>query len=664
MLKQFKANFPVLLILLLLANTVQAKNKYAVRSPDGKIVCTVQVKNGTVCYSVLLGNRTVVQESPLGLSFLQQDNSIGLKISAAKSSSAVERYNLPVGKTSHVADAYNQLLLSCESADGKGIPIQIIFRIFNDAVAFRYQLPENGVAKDFVITAENSSFNFPENTKIRALFFPNYTSSHEGIYQKANLEDVPADTLIDLPALFEYPNQLFVAVTEANLTDYAGMYLSRVSGSTSMFSTRLSPHPEDSMAKVSGRFPHPTPWRVMLISDRMGDLIESTVLTSLSDACEIADLSWLKPGTSTFPWWNGNIVPDTINAPGNNFVTNKYYIDFCARNNITYHSVVEYGLHQWYMDDGVGFQPGPHADVTTPVPGLDMKEICDYAHSKGVDVRVWVHWAALYPKLDSAFALFEQWGLSGMMVDFMDRDDQEMVKIQEEILRKAAQHHLHIQFHGAYKNTGRQRTWPNEFTREGTMNYECNKWGNYITPDQDIDMPFTRLLAGSTDYHLGGLRAAKKEDIQPNYSRPLMLGTRAHMLAMYIVLESTLQMVCDYPDAYEGQTGFEFLTSIPTTWDETRVIQAVPDEYVIIARRKSDDWYVGAITNYENREIEFSLDFLGPGNYQAVLFRDNEHTKQDPNQLTKENRQLSKADTLNLQLSAGGGAVIHISQQQ
>jgi alpha-glucosidase len=187
-----------------------------------------------------------------------------------------------------------------------------------------------------------------------------------------------------------------------------------------------------------------------MISDRLGALIESNILTSLNEPCKLKDVSWIKPGKTTFPWWNGNVVPDTLNAPGNNFVTNQYYIDFCARNGLEYHSVVEYGLHQWYMDDGVGFQPGPHADVTTPVPGLDMKEICDYAKSLGVDVRVWVHWAALYPKLDTAFALFERWGLTGMMVDFMDRDDQEMVNIQTEVLQKAAQHHLHIQFHGAY----------------------------------------------------------------------------------------------------------------------------------------------------------------------------------------------------------------------
>jgi alpha-glucosidase len=194
-----------------------------------------------------------------------------------------------------------------------------------------------------------------------------------------------------------------------------------------------------------------------------------------------------------------------------------------------------------------------------------MKEICDYAASKGVGVRVWVHWWALYPKLDTAFVLFEKWGLKGMMVDFMDRDDQEMVNIQTEILQKAAAHHLHIQFHGAYKPTGINRTYPNEFTREGTLNYEADKWTDGgLSPDHDINMPFTRMLAGSTDYHLGGFRAVPPEKFRtPHYTAPQVLGTRCHMLAMYVVLENYLQMVCDYPAAYEGQDGFEFIKAIP-----------------------------------------------------------------------------------------------------
>jgi len=253
---------------------------------------------------------------------------------------------------------------------------------------------------------------------------------------------------------------------------------------------------------VQATLPHYSPWRVLLISDRVGSLIESNIISSLNAPSAIKDIGWLKPGTTTFPWWNGTIIPDSIKG-GNNFETNKYYIDFCAKNNIKYHSIVEYGGHEWYTNDGEGYQPGPNVDITKPVDGLDMKKVCDYGKKKNVGIRVWTHWKALYPKLDTAFALFEKWGLSGMMVDFMDRDDQEMVNIQTEILQKAAKHHLHIQFHGAYKPTGLSRTYPNEFTREGAMNYEYDKWDTLITPNADLNIVFTRMLAGPTDYHLG-----------------------------------------------------------------------------------------------------------------------------------------------------------------
>jgi alpha-glucosidase len=463
-----------------------------------------------------------------------------------------------------------------------------------------------------------------------------------------------------MPALFEWPNQVYVAITEAALIDYAGMYLIKHDGT---ITSKLSPLPKQPEVKVKLSLPHYSPWRVLMISDRIGALIESNILTSLNEPCKIKDVSWIKPGKTTFPWWNGNVVPDTLNAPGNNFVTNQYYIDFCARNGLEYHSVVEYGLHQWYTDDGVGFQPGPHSDVTTPVPGLDMKEICDYAKKQGVAVRVWVHWAALYPRLDSAFTVFEKWGLKGMMVDFMDRDDQEMVNIQTEILQKAAQHHLHIQFHGAYKPTGLSRTYPNEFTREGTLNYEVNKWDKRITPDHDLNIVFTRMLAGPTDYHLGGFRAVPDSLFKVQYTRPLMLGTRCHMLAMYVVLESYLAMVCDYPAAYEGQPGFEFLKIVPTTWDETKVPDAKVGEYVTIARRKNNEWFVGAINSKTARQISIPLSFLGDGEWIADIYTDATDVNKNPNDLNRQSQMVNKTDNLPINLAAGGGTALYIRRK-
>jgi alpha-glucosidase len=239
-----------------------------------------------------------------------------------------------------------------------------------------------------------------------------------------------------------------------------------------------------------------------------------------------------------------------------------------------------------------------------------------------------------------------------------------MVNMQTEILQKAAAHHLHIQFHGAYKPTGLNRTYPNEFTREGTLNYETDKWDpEGLSPDHDINMPFTRMLAGSTDYHLGGFRAVPKEKFKTQYTRPLVLGTRCHMLAMYVVMENYLQMVCDYPAAYEGEPGFEFIKEIPTTWDETKVPGAEVSKFITIARRKNNDWYVGTITNHEARQLSIPLNFLSGGNYTAEIYTDADDVNENPNHLDKQTRTVTNKDVIDLKIAGGGGEVMRITKQ-
>jgi alpha-glucosidase len=650
------------LFILGLGSTITfAQKKTKLTSPNGQLVFSFSLTQKAPVYSVVYKGKTLIENSPVGLQFDNGSFSENLVTGKLLSRDTTEEYELVVGKTKKVVTHYRELTIPLKENKTAAPAINWVIRIFDDGIAFRYQfLPQAGKSS-FTLLDENSSFNLVNNPVANTLFLPSFTSSHEGFYTTLPLNAIKPDTLMDMPTLFEFPGKVYMAITEAALSNYAGMYLTKHNG---ILKSQLSPFPDQPAVKVKAELPHKSPWRVLMISDRVGALIESNILTSLNDPCKIKDVSWIKPGKTTFPWWNGNVVPDTINAPGNNFVTNKYYIDFCARNNIEYHSVVEYGLHEWYTNDGGGFQPGPHVDVTKPVPGIDMKEICDYAHSKGVDVRVWVHFYALYPKLDTAFALFEKWGLSGMMVDFMDRDDQQMVQMLEEILQKAAKHHLHIQFHGAYKPTGMHRTYPNELTREGTLNYETNKWNDTpLSPDHDISMPFTRMLAGATDYHLGGFRAVPPSRYRVQYTRPLMGGTRCHMLAMYVVLESYLGMACDYPEAYEGQPGFEFIKEVPTVWDETRVIDAVVNQFITIARRKNKDWYIGAINNHEAREITIPMSFLGDGNYTAELYSDAADINEDPNHLEKKEISVTKKDVLKVKVAGGGGMVIKVREK-
>ncbi len=657
------------LLLLLTPFLAVAQKPVTLTSPDKRLVFTLRLTEKAPVYQVTLAGRPVLEYSELQLNFAE-GGTFGANLAkpSPRFREVNETYDLVVGKTKTVQNHYREAVIPLVEKMAPNRQINLVVRAFDDGVAFRYEFPQQAGWAACTLTDERTTFRLAGDPLLHALFLPDFLTSHEGLYTHLPLSTVNPDTLMDMPALLEVtsgkqPTKTYVGITEAALVDYAGMYLSQRDG---VLSSQLAPLPNQPRAgiKVKATLPHRSPWRVLLISDRVGALIESNMLTSLNEPNKLGDVSWLHAGKTTFPWWNGTIIPDTTFAPGNNFETNKYYIDFCADNHIEYHSVVESGLHEWYVNDGAGYMPGPNANPAKAVPGLDMQQVCDYAKSRGVGIRVWVHWKALYPQIDATFAQYEKWGLSGMMIDFMDRDDQEMVKIQEEMLQKAAAHHLHVQFHGAYKPTGLHRTYPNELTREGTLNYETNKWSGLDTPDHDITFPFTRMLAGATDMHLGGFRAVPDSKFKLQQTRPLMHGTRCHQLAMYVVFESYLAMVADYPDAYRNQPGFEFLQQVPTSWDETRVLNAEVGQYITLARRKGTDWYIGTITNSTARTLPIDLSFLPEGQYTTDLYTDSPDVAEQPNHLTKVSRTLSRTDTLSLPIAAGGGMVMRLQKRQ
>ncbi len=650
---------------LLLIQQVVSQKKVHLQSPDKKIIFSLSLAKNAPAYEVKYKGNQLVNSSPLNLTF-QADGALLTNVKYGKPvfTTGDETYDLPVGKAKHIHSRYNELsaaITKANSSSQKEIILKI--RAFDDGIAFRYEFPTQAGWQSYILTDERSSFNLAQDPTALALFRENYVTSHEGFYTSVKLSAMQPDSLIDMPTLFQFPGNIYVAITEASLRNYAGMYLIKHDG---ILQSQLSPLPGQTEVKVKANLPHQSPWRVLMITDRLGSLLESNILTDLNEPSQIKDLSWLKPGKTSFHWWNGDITPDTTFAPGINFETDKYYIDFCAQNHIDYHSVIGYGGIAWYKSDAPGYgEIGPNTDVTQTVASLDMQRICDYAKEKGVGIHVWVNWHALYPDLEKAFTQFEKWGIKGMMVDFLDRDDQEMVNIQEEILRKAAEHKLFIQFHGAYKPTGMQRTYPNEFTREGTYNYENNKWlPQGLSPDHDLNIAFTRLLAGATDYHLGGFRAVPPDQFKTQYTRPLMIGTRCHMLAMYVVLEGYLSMVADYPDAYLNQPGFKFIQDVPTTWDETIVPAAQLHQYVTIARRKNDDWFVGTINSTQQRSISLPLSFLPPGNYKMEAFSDDmQQDIADPNKLIITTKIVSNKDTLTIELFAGGGNASHFVKQ-
>ena len=635
-----------------------ARKNVQLTSPNGKLKFSLTLEREHPVYDIQYQKQALVQNSPLSLVFDNGAFGEGLKMNKPVFSTKEETYELIVGKSKTVHSLSKEVVIPLEKPAAPFRKINLVVRAFNDGIAFRYEFPEQPNWKSYVMYDENTAFNVVDNPKFLGMYLPSYQTSHEATYSHVKYEEIKERNLMDMPALFEYPNHIFMAITEAAVRDYAGMYLWKENG---CLQGKLSPKLNQEQIKVEASLPHQSPWRVFMISDRVGALIESDLLTNLNEPCKIEDTSWIKPGKTTFTWWNGNVTPDTTFLGGNNFPTNKYYIDFAARNGLDFHSIYGYAEQPWYTDDGTWFGfPGENSDITKPVSSLNMQEICDYAKSQGVQIHLWTNWKPLYAKIDEAFALFEKWGVVGMMIDFMDRDDQEMIRIQEEFLAKAAKHHLFVQFHGSSKPSGLHRTYPNEFTREGTLNYENFKGCMVTTADHDISMPFTRLLAGAADYHLGGFRALPKDKFKIQQSNPYVTSTRCHMLAMYVVLESYLGMICDTPEAYEGQPGFEFLQTVPTTWDKTVVPDASVNEYVAVARRHGDDWYVGAINNSQARDVEIALDFLGKGDYKVTLYKDARDTDTNPNHLIKETLTVTAKDKITVPLASDGGAAMHI----
>jgi alpha-glucosidase len=379
-----------------------------------------------------------------------------------------------------------------------------------------------------------------------------------------------------------------------------------------------------------------------------GRLIESEIVRNLSTASAIQQSDWVKPGMMAWDhWWSGDTVMDTA--------TIKQYIQLAADMGWPY-QLIDWG---WY-----GESNKPEADITKVVDSLDMAEVRRFAQEKGVKLWLWLHWTDVdrndaYTK---AFPLFKEWGIAGVKIDFMDRDDQEMVRWYEKITRAAADNQLMVNFHGAFKTSGFDRTFPNQLTREGVLGNEYNKWSSRITPEHKVTLPFTRYLVGPGDFTPGGFlnrQPAKFAAQKPT----LVQGTRAAELALFVVYDSPLACVCDHPDHYRGQPGTDFLKIVPTAWDDTRVLDGAVGEYLVMARQSGDDWYLGALTNSQPREVTVRLDFLGPGAWQMKLWKDAADSAENAEQLATEEQMLQSGEALTFRLAPAGGCVAHLWQQ-
>jgi len=664
---KFLASFPAIASLAgeKAASQSPSNNPVVVESPDKKIqivfeLCERSGQKSVPCYSVSYRGKPLVQQASLGIDLAPAGPlDSNLRIVKVARSERDQTYALNPGKTSAARDHYREAVISLEEQAAPRRRLDLIFRAYDDGAAFRYRFPTQTALPELIINAEHSTLSFVGDPTAYALPLPFFTTPYEVRYEILSLKNITPDSLIGLPLLLEYPNKIWVGVTEADLTNYAGMYLSGVVNSPGVLTSRLSPRLDDPRIKVKASLPHTSPWRVLMIADDPGRLIESNIVTNLNPPCALTDTSWIKLGKTTFPWWNGYDIKNTGFTGGQNTETHKHYIDFCAEHGIEYHSLDGFENIAWY---GGTIVPYRGQDITKSLPEIDLPEVIAYARQKGVRLRLWMNSAAARAQMKTAFPIYEQWGIEGVMVDFFDRDDQVTVSFIYDLVRLAAKHHLTVTLHNVYKPTGLNRTYPNLLAVEAAFNLEYNKWDAHgSTPEHEMMIPFVRMLAGPVDFHSGSFRNVTVKEFIPRNVAPVTMGTRARQLARYVVYEDYLPMIADSPSAYQGQQELEFLVQVPTSWDETKVLDGSVGKYITVARRRGRQWYVGSMTDSSARKLSVPLNFIGPGKFIAEVYADDPRAPDQPTKLIRRQLKVTAADTIPAVLAAAGGHVIRLT---
>jgi len=436
----------------------------------------------------------------------------------------------------------------------------------------------------------------------------------------------------------------WIALTESDLLDWAGMWLGDAEAVNSgvTLKAKLAPRREgDGLVKASA--PHRSPWRVLMIGRQPGRLIESDLVLNLATPCMLGDVSWVKPGKIAWDhWWSGDTKLDTA--------TIEQYIQLAADMGWPYQQID----WMWY-----GKPNDPESDITKVSPALDMDAVLRFAAERHVRLWLWLTWRDLErdDACKKAFALYEKWGIAGVKIDAMDSDDQFIVNWCEKIAREAAAHHLMVDFHGTCKGTGDIRTFPNLITREGVMGNEWNRWSALVTPEHKLTLPFTRFLAGPADFTPGGFLNRQPAEFKIVPTATEVQGTRGAELALLVLFDSPLCCICDQPENYRGQPGADFLKIVPTVCDETRLLDGVVGEHLVMARQSGAEWFLGAMTDRHSRTMPVRLDFLGSGSWTMRLWSDASDSAVHAEHLQTETRTVTAGDTLDLRLAPSGGAV-------
>ena len=644
--------FIVIMVSAILCFSAGAANLHIenLMSPDGRNVVNVQFDDNAVYYEVF---RDGVRISGLcALSMTVDDETWGAgsmprKITRDCISEEI-RFIVP-RKYDRITVMYNVLILHY-----KGYNIE--FRAYNDGIAYRFSGTSDRIGE---VVSERIEYVFDKSCMSYTLLTDELQNWYEEDYTVSALESLPKDRMSIIPVSVESGN-FRVLLSEANLYDYPGLYL--VPSGTG-FAGKLSEYPakeeffygtnklyvtEREQFLVRCNLKRNFPWRVMGIFDDDSSILNSELIYILSDKTD-EDYSWVKPGQVLWDWWNHNNIYGVDFRAGINTETYLYMIDFASQNDIPY----------ILIDDGWSDKD----DLLSVNPQVDMSRICGYAQDKGVKVILWAKWINVDKQMDVAFEQFRKWGVAGIKIDFMDRNDAKMVNFYERVARKATEYHFLIDFHGSYPNEGMRAKYPNLMTREGVIGLEYNKWSDRATPRHDLIIPFLRMWAGPMDYTPGAMLNSQPEWFRINNLEPMSQGTRVHQMAMYVVYESPLQMLSDSPTKYlENMDCLKFMTAVPTVWDDTVPLFGEVGENIGIARRSGDDWFIGIMGNENAQTFRVCMKFLGDGNYNMVSYSDGLNADINGKDYVKTEKTVDMNTILDVRLAPGGGFVARISR--
>lgn len=666
--KSMKKIIVVTTIVILFSLNALSQKSYSVVSPNGNIKTEISIDK-QIEYLITHKNEPLINKSLISMKLSDGTNlGIGSKVSRTKSTYVESEIKAINYKKNIVADNYNELKISFKD------DFSLIFRAYNDGVAYRFITNKKN---NFLVENEQVEFNFPGNPKAyipyvrdwdKENFERQFYNSFENTYEYINIKDWNSDRIAFLPLVVESNKGKKVCITEADLLNYPGLYLSNKNNSNKLTGV-FAPYPneikqgghnnlqgevyshESYIAKCEGKTEFP--WRIITVSENDHELTNNDMVYRLASPNKLSDYSWIKPGKVAWDWWNDWNLYNVDFKTGINNETYKYYIDFASENGIEYVILDE------------GWAVNGEADLLKIVPEIDLPMLIEYANSRNIGLILWAGYWALNRDIEGICKHYSDLGIKGFKVDFMDRDDQQMVDFHRKTAEIAAKYHLLIDYHGTYKPTGLHKTYPNVINFEGVHGLEQMKWSTQDV-DQvtyDVTFPFIRMVAGPMDYTQGAMKNVSKNNYQPINSEPMSMGTRCHQLAQYIIFESPLNMLCDSPSNYMAeQESLNFITEIPTTWDETIAINGEISKYITIARRKEDVWYLGSMTNWDERTLELDLSFLGDGDFKAEVFRDGVNANRVAKDYKKEVIDIPSDRKIKINMSQGGGIAMRIKR--